>query len=213
MRTLASAVLILLCSTLALAQGNQGKSDGKTIYKVVGPDGTVTFTDVAPKNGKAVKLPQRQVSTVPAVKPKMPERKLSVDDGRAPAMQGGDFYIVYPADGSTITPGERVLMMEVAINPWPLGGHSVIALIDGRPSPAVPDSTAVNISAIERGTHTLQAVLLDADGRELGRSQVITVFVKRPGLQVPDIPAAGAPQAPQMPAAPGVRPRPQPLNR
>lgn len=207
------ALLIIAAPAFAGGDGSdQSVSGGSVVYKTVGPDGSVVFTDTPPPDGKAERIKLGPINVQPRP---MPTRKLSPkkqdEDDRRRAYTGPvNFAIVSPQNGATIPPGQRFIVMEVAIEPIPPQGHQVFAVVDGQPWLGSSSGNRLDISALERGTHTLQAVLTDPGGNVLARSQIINLYVKRPGDQVPDFPGATAPQAPKSPAAPGLARPPQP---
>ncbi|WP_345550939.1 DUF4124 domain-containing protein [Microbulbifer aestuariivivens] len=203
----------LLLAGAALAGGDgadEPSSGGSVVYKTVAPDGSVVFSDTPPPDGKAERIVLAPTNIQPVVQSRpMPTRKLSPRDGdNEKPWRLASFAIVSPENGATIPPGQRFVVMQVAIEPPPPRGHRVYAVVDGQPWLGSSTGDRLDISSLERGTHTLQAVLTDADGNVLARSQIINLYVKRPGDQVPDSPAGQATQAPKAPAAPGL-PRPK----
>ena len=214
---------LVLAAPLVAQQGadtddKKSSSSSGSVYKIVGPDGRVTFSDSPPAGEKAEKVEIGPINVQPiGPKPPLRTRKLSPDSGKK---RSGDQYdqgpvnfaIVSPANDATIPPGQRFIVLQVALNPVPEDGFEFFAVIDGQRWSGTSSSTSLDISALERGTHTIQAVLLGAGGRPLAQSQTIQVHVKRPGGQLPDFPAEQAPQMPKLPQAPGVAkpPRPQP---
>ncbi|WP_295802418.1 DUF4124 domain-containing protein [uncultured Microbulbifer sp.] len=189
------------------------QTDTKTVYKVVGPDGSVTFSDSPPPGKKSEKVTIGRTNVQPITLPRdLPTRRLTPDDQqqRDRRDQGPiRFAIVSPANDATIPPGQRFIVLQVAMNPVPVDGHEFFAVVDGQRWAGTSSGTSLDISALERGTHTIQAVLLGAGGRPLAQSQAIRIHVKRPGGQVPDFPAEQAPQMPKTPQAPGVPKPPQ----
>lgn len=188
---------------------NTARSGGGTIYKTTGPNGEVVFTDTPPVGAdkdKTEKVEIGPTNVQPIALPRpLPTRKLSPRDQ---ADDRDDRYtgpyriaIVNPVDGATIPPGQRTVVLQVALDPVPRGGHQFFAVVDGQPWRGGSSGTSLDISAMERGTHSVQAVLTDPAGNVLARSQPITVYVKRPGGTLPDNPAPRAPQAPQAPQA------------
>ncbi|KUJ83854.1 DUF4124 domain-containing protein [Microbulbifer flavimaris] len=201
------ALLTIAAPALAGSDGSdESASSGSVVYKTVGPDGSVVFTDTPPPDGKAERIELGPVNVQPRP---MPNRKLSPKkqdtDDRPRAYAGPvNFAIVSPTNGATITPGQRFIVMQVAIEPLPPQGHQVFAVVDGQPWLGSSSGNRLDISALERGSHTLQAVLTDPGGNVLARSQIINLYVQRPGDQVPDFPGAQAPKAPRSPAAPAL---------
>lgn len=198
--------LLLVTPLLALA-GDDGTDDptpGNTIYKTVGPDGQVIFSDTPPADSKAEKVEVGPTNVQPIVAPRpLPTRKLSPRDRDRQDDQGPfNFTIVSPQSGTTITPGQRFIVLEVAVNPVPRDGYRFFAVVDGRPWVGSSSGTSLDLSALERGTHQIQAVLTDLSGNPLAQSQTITLYVKRPSVDAPANPAPQAPQAPRAQPAP-----------
>ncbi|WP_346838081.1 DUF4124 domain-containing protein [Microbulbifer sp. SAOS-129_SWC] len=227
-------LLITLCCLVPLASlapqaalaGDTGydpntrkvQSDGHTIYKTVGPDGSIVFTDTPPVgDGKAEKVEVGPTNVQPITLPKpLPVRKLSPKkkDQRKDQYQGPySIAITNPADGATIPPGQRSIVLQVAVNPVPEAGSQFYAVVDGQPWQGGSGGTSLDISALERGTHSVQAVLTDPGGNVLAQSPAITIYVKRPGGTLPDNPAPRAQPAPKAPQAPGLKPSKQPRKR
>ncbi|WP_199775502.1 DUF4124 domain-containing protein [Microbulbifer pacificus] len=223
-RRIALLALLLAAPVMAFQEAEtQGEKApaGTSVYKIVGPDGRVTFSDTAPAGSKAEKIRIGPINVQPTP---LPERKLSPrdreeregDDGereeRSYAQGPVNFAIVSPANDATIPPGQRFIVLQVAMDPVPRDGYAFYAVIDGQRWSGTSSGASLDISALERGTHTIQAVLVDTAGRPLAQSQMIQVHVKRPGGQVPDFPAEQAPQMPKAPQVPGIAnpPKPQP---
>lgn len=214
MAAVLAAPLIALAGGSGLDDGDKGsQSGGGTVYKTTGPNGEVVFTDTPPVgSGKdeveKVEIGPTNVQPVAPPGP-LPRRKLSPQDqGEDDAerdRQEGPFSIaiVSPGDGATIPPGQRAVVLQVALDPVPRGGHQFFAVVDGQPWQGGSSGTSLDISALERGTHSVQAVLTDGAGNVLAQSRPITLYVKRPGARVPDNAAPRAKQAPRAPVAPG----------
>lgn len=214
---LAAPALALQDSGAAAEAQSENSSGGTSVYRIVGPDGRVTFSDTAPAGSKAEKIAIGPTNVQPTP---LPLRKLSPRDrdareeraARSDDQRPVNFAIVSPANDATIPPGQRFIVLQVALDPVPRDGYAFYVVIDGQRWSGTSSGTSLDISALERGTHTIQAVLLDAGGQPLAQSQVIQVHVKRPGGQVPDFPAEQAPQMPKAPQVPGIAspPKPQP---
>lgn len=209
---------LLLTTPLATLAGGDGTDDppaGNAIYKSVGPDGRVVFSDKPLPGEKTEKVDLGPTNVQPIALPRpLPTRKLSPKDRRE---QGDEyagpinFAIVSPQDGATIPPGQRVIVLQVAVDPVPRTGYRFFAVVDGQPWAGSSSGTSLDISALERGSHSVQAVLTDPGGNVLAQSQAVTIYVHRPGGTVPDNPAGQAQQAPKAPVAPGL-PKAQPNN-
>ncbi|MEW5249655.1 DUF4124 domain-containing protein [Microbulbifer sp. 2201CG32-9] len=208
---LAAACSCALAGGSGLDESDGGDTSAGAIYKTVGPNGEVVFTDTPPVDGKSERVQLGPINVQPISLPKpIPTRKLSPKDKRDPgAAYSGpvNVTIVSPASGATIPPGQRFIVLQVAIDPPLPQGHRFYAVVDGQRWRGSSSGTSLDISALERGSHSVQALLTDPSGKLLARSQTIMIYVKRPGDQVPEFGAPQATPAPQAPAAPGLVPK------
>lgn len=113
--------------------------------------------------------------------------------------------ITNPAHDSSIRSNEGDLTLTVVTDPPLSGSHLLKVSIDGVPSQTgVPGTGAathqLTVHNVDRGTHELAAIVVDARGEELQRSPSITVHLQRTSLNQPG--RTGANQAPRAPAAP-----------
>ncbi|MFA0809735.1 DUF4124 domain-containing protein [Microbulbifer epialgicus] len=188
---LLSAPLVLFAGLAAA--GSNGIEGSGAIYKIVSPDGKVTFSDTPPPNGRTEEVELGPINVQPIVVPRpLPTRKLSPKNEDTGASEKESYSgsvsirIVSPQDGATIPPGQRFIALQVNVQPQYPEGASFYAIVDGQPWRGSSDSTGLDISALERGSHSLQAILTDASGKVLAKSQVITVFVHRPSVAMLD---------------------------
>lgn len=212
---LSALLLAAPLATLAGGDGTDEPAPGNAIYKSVSPDGRVVFSDKPLPGEQAEKVELGPTNVQPIALPRpLPTRKLSPADprGRDDEYAGPiNFAIVSPQDGATIPPGQRVIVLQVAVDPVPRTGYQFFAVVDGQRWAGSSSGTSLDISALERGSHSVQAVLTDPGGNVLARSQAITIYVHRPGGTLPDSPAGQAQRAPKAPVSPGL-PKAQPNN-
>lgn len=169
MRRLACLLLI----TTALAAGAEDK-----VYRYVGPDGAIHYTDKPPtKDAKPVQLPQLQTfqssrgtSSAPAVtttpqRPAAPQFSLSIDS---------------PTPEQTFRDVGAQITVTVSILPGLVTGYGLIYSVDGQPQhEGALGQTSFNVGSLERGSHTLSVSLVNDKGSEVA-SNSITVHMKPP---------------------------------
>lgn len=163
-----SAVLALLLALPAQAQ----------VYRIVNPDGSVTFTDQPQQGAEPVKLPP--VSTYPAPRAAAP--------AGAPPQGGQDadtgynrFEVISPEPEATIRDNEGNVSLQLRVDP-PLrvaDGHRIQYMVNGVDQGEPSSHPGVTIHNVDRGSHSLSARLLDADGNTLMTTPAVTVFVHR----------------------------------
>jgi hypothetical protein len=109
--------------------------------------------------------------------------------------------IISPSNEETISNTGGNLTMEVAVYPPLRVTDRIDVILDGRPQQLGSRSLSVTIPEVFRGEHTIQAVILGEDGRELLRSGSVTVFVRQTSLLTPPPQRAPLPPPPRPPAS------------
>lgn len=177
-----------LAVPLMVFAGPDGNKESGAIYKIVGADGQVTFSDTPPVGGQAEKVELAPINIQPITLPRpLPMRKLSpkADSGAGENTGPVSIQIVSPQDGTTIPPGQRLVALQVDVQPVYPDGARFFAVIDGQPWRGSSSGSALDISMLERGSHSVQVVLTDASGRVLAQSPMITLYVQRPSVNLP----------------------------
>ncbi|MDF1655205.1 MAG: hypothetical protein P1U34_08850 [Coxiellaceae bacterium] len=152
------------------------------IYRTVSPDGSVVFTDKN-VNGDAEKVKLKPVSvSKPAT-----EVTLTPQDLQLPAKttSSADGYytsvkIMTPQDGDTLWNQPKTPVV-VGVTPPLQPGDKVQLKMDGK---VVRTNTtgSFELDYVERGIHTFEAQVLNAQGKVLRYSKTIKVYVQRTGL-------------------------------
>lgn len=159
------------------------------VYKSVGPDGTVTYTDRPPPGATEIQLPKfptpaplpaPATSTTTAPAPSAPP---SGAQNTAPASFPGysKLTLVTPAHDATVRENTGSIEVTLVSEPaWdPQWGHSIKVILDGKLLPDVYTTPKFQLNNADRGTHTLQVIVLDAKQNELISSQTVTFHMKR----------------------------------
>lgn len=147
------------------------------VYKWVDEQGNVHYGDVPPGGTPAEPLQLPGLSTyrdrtpAPATEPAKP----------APAPFAGytKVAIVQPEPGSAVRANDQRVAVSVALEPPLQPGHAVVILLDGNPVGAPYAGTAVELSGVYRGEHSLQARIVDANGKQLAESATITFTLRQ----------------------------------
>jgi hypothetical protein len=93
--------------------------------------------------------------------------------------------VISPADGETLTNIGGTLTMEVAVYPRLQAAHQIDVIFNGERRNLGSRSLSLTIADVFRGEHSIQAVIVAADGSELLRSAPITVFVRQTSVLTP----------------------------
>ncbi|MDO9371667.1 MAG: DUF4124 domain-containing protein [Gammaproteobacteria bacterium] len=166
------------------------------VYKWVGPDGNVTYSDKPQPGATEIEMPKfpavapitAPVTTAPAASgptgDKIPPEK---KDAKPATIFKSyvKFSIVTPENDATARENDGNVNVELVTEPaWnPQWGHKARVMLDGKPLPDMQTTAKFQLKNIDRGTHSLQATMLDAKGAVLATSQTITFHLKRRSTQ------------------------------
>lgn len=212
MKTINTALLTpVLAIALALLPLT---ADAKKVYKVIDENGKVIYTDQAPAEGteaETITLPE--TNTTPATRAAKPttQAPTSAAEPTAAAITYKRIEITAPDHQQTIPAGQQTVSVELALTPALAPEHKVQMIFDGSPWGEPAPVTRFVLENLERGEHQLQVEIIDSEGKRLGRSNTVTIYVQRPSvlsskLQLPETnsgsnvqragAASGAPQSP-----------------
>lgn len=113
----------------------------------------------------------------------------------ATAATAASIRITSPANEETIHDNSGNVSIELQAD---LGGKQrVRLLLDGKPT--MPDGvrTSINLQGIERGEHTLEAMVLDEDGSTAAASGPVTFFMWQASTNLPPRNPKPAPSPPK----------------
>lgn len=152
------------------------------VYRSVDDDGNVVFSD-QPSPG-AEKLDVQEIQTI-ETRPLAPPPLPAPPDTTFPGYD--KIAITSPEYDATIRDNQGNLSVTTVLEPQLQTGlgHQLLLYMDGKPVSEGGSATAFNLENIDRGTHSLQAVAVDRDGNEIGRSATTVVHMKRASISAP----------------------------
>jgi hypothetical protein len=170
--------LILLASSLALAA---------TVYKWVDENGTVHYSDQPHPNAQKVQV--QDVQTYPSSQTPSQAAATAKAQQQGPTPDARQSYrgcaIVNPQDGAALANPDS-LSVSVRTDPGVQPGDQVYILLDGAAlNGGNPTGSSFTISPVDRGTHTLQAVVRDSAGNLQCQTPGITVDVHQNSILNP----------------------------
>jgi uncharacterized protein DUF4124 len=174
MRKSAFTLLLLGCS-LALAQ---------TVYKWVDENGVVHYSDQPHANAEKVHVPAAQTYQAPPT--------ADAADVTAPPADNTNYYqgcaIVQPANAQAFANVDSLTIV-VQTDPQLRPGDRIFMTLDGQPlNGGAPTGASFTLSPVDRGTHTLQAVVRDGQGTTLCQPSGVTFDVQQNTLLNPNNP-------------------------
>lgn len=151
------------------------------VYKWVQPDGSIIYSDRQPAgNTSPTDLPPVQEIKMPPPPPSPPGSNPSDQADQTQTTAYTKLEITEPTDDSTIAGNAGQISIKLALEP-PLDaeqGDMVSIFLDGNEI-GQGKSTALTLTNVDRGTHSLQAVVKNAKGSALITSSSITVHLQR----------------------------------
>lgn len=160
--------LIATCASLCLlsiAAVNAAK-----LYKVVNPDGTITYTDQPVPGAEPVDLAGVNSAVVPSMRPATPPVSKK-KERKTPEYKLG---IVSPADGETIRNNLGELTIVARMEPQTGGTYQL--LMNGVPY-ASQDNPVFALEGVNRGEYQYQVQFLNNSGKVLASSEQRVLYL------------------------------------
>lgn len=170
-------VLITLMSVVSAA------AISATVYKWVDENGVTHYSDQPHENAEKVHVAAPQTYKATPLQPRAAARSESAQ--ASPTSTYDSCMVTSPSNEETL-PNAFSVTTSVQVSPAPHGGDQLIVLFDGKPLPGFPaGGGSFTIADIDRGTHTLQAVVQDQGGKVLCHSSSVSFTVLQPSLLNP----------------------------
>ena len=164
----------LLCLILAA-----GAAQAQKIYKWTLPDGKIVYSDKPPPADQAEEVtlePLQTIKTRPV--PALPQSSVKTE----PKEVGyEEFKVTSPSNDATIRDNGGNVNVSLSLTPGLQSGHEIEIMMDGNPIGS-GGSTSLTLADVDRGTHTVQATIKDADGKVVARSNSVIFHLKRGGV-------------------------------
>lgn len=167
------AVLLVLACACLNAQAE--------IYSHTNAQGEKSYSDrpTAGQTAQPVELPA--INRLPPVQRHI---KLSppVSQPSEPVVTYSQVQLLQPTAQQNLHNSGRSISIQVASNPALPSGHSYQLWLNGQPFGPTSQSTHWTVNEVDRGSHSLQVHVLDAQGRSLRASDSIQVHLHQTSL-------------------------------
>jgi hypothetical protein len=163
-----------------------GSAVDAAVYKSVDQQGNVVYTDEPTGDAKPIELPP--LSTVPAPDYRSLD-KADSEPEQDPA--AGGYYqqlsIVTPKPDETLRDNSGSIGVAVSIKPAlnRTQGHRMRYFLDGNAQGEPTPALETQFEDVDRGTHTVEAAVVDASGKELKRTSGVRFYLHRQSLNFP----------------------------
>ena len=154
------------------------------VYKLVLPDGSVIFSDQPVPGAERIKVPPAQTYKPPPIPVSSPRRSAE-KDRKVEARHYEELRITTPEDDTPVRENAGNVHIEVALSPAlrTAEGHRIVLYMDGEPVAEPGTRTVFDLKNVDRGTHQLQAAILDAQGKPIKTSDPVTFHLLRVSIR------------------------------
>jgi hypothetical protein len=175
-------VLIMATATLILSFDSGAAS---RIYKTVDANGNVVFTDIPPKDGEAGEaMTIENPNTFQPAAPESREQWIvdsadeNTEGAEAAAFTYQSLTISAPTSDEAIRENAGNVNVVANVVPELQTGHRVRILMDGKPEQAAARAVFM-LPNVDRGSHSVQAEVIDDTGKVLITSSSTTFHLQR----------------------------------
>jgi hypothetical protein len=158
--------LVFVCAT-ASAQ----------VYKRIGPDGQVYFSDQPGPDTEQVEVRPAQAVSLPPV----PRQTGAAQQPNDVSAAYSEFTVVSPTGDQGVRANDGNVMVSLSLQPELMPGHTVMLNVDGEDGEQIKtgDGLTIELSNLSRGLHTVEATVVDAQGNALIQTGPVSFNVLR----------------------------------
>ncbi len=168
---------IATCLSILLLAGMLSSVAQAVTYKWIDEEGNTIYSDT-PRAG-AEEIKDREVQTYSA--PPLPQTHTKPQQQTRQAPVYTSVVIASPENDAVIIENNDSVSVSVQVSP-PLSypfGHRMVLMVDGSPYAKPGSATSFTVQGLPRGSHQLQAEIVDKQGKHLISSSPVTIHVKR----------------------------------
>lgn len=154
-----------------------------TIYKWVDEKGVTHYSDQPRPGAETVEVAPTQTYSAPPAPSVNTNPPAETDTSRQPAYAACE--IASPANDEVLM-NVSTVSGSVRLQPQLAPGHTITVELDGSRAAGPMTSGQFTISPVDRGTHSLIAVVQDAYGQTACRTPAVTFHVRQPSVKAPN---------------------------
>jgi len=158
---------------------------GAEVFRQVGPDGEVSFSDTPAPGAERVNVDPAQTVSLPpvpqgAVGIQQSNRNAKADKKPAPAR----FAIVEPTNGQSVRANNGRVTVSLSLQPALLPGYTIDLVVNSGDEEKVYSGATLNfdLGDLSRGAHTVVARLKNGRGEQVVEAGPVTFYVLRVAL-------------------------------
>lgn len=156
-------IFLSLTSTLAVAE----------VYKWVGPDGRVQYSDRPVDGAKPIPI----TATTGSNKHETPLNPVVADTNLGPYTA---FEVINPESNSTLRHSGGTVPISLVLDPPLMSDHRLQIELDGQKVPGDMAGTQILLQGLSFGSHRAQAVILDEFEVSVAHTEVVNFHLRKP---------------------------------
>ncbi len=174
-----TSVLMLGC-LLASASLAQSTTRGREIWEWKDANGVTHYSDAPAPGARKIVI----IGATPTAAPATPATPVAAqpatpDLSRANAVQYTSLEIWSPENGASFFGADAVVNIRLRSEPELARGDRLLTYLDGKLIPG-ENLYEHNLSALDRGVHSIASLILDSKGNEKIRSAPVVFHIKQP---------------------------------
>jgi len=170
-------LVLALCLVLA-----SGAVQAQSVYKVIQRDGSVEFTDAPPPGAPAQPIAVPSLNTPGSL---LAPPIDTANQSAAGAPEGySEFRITRPENDTSFWNTGGSVNVDLSLEPSLRAGDKIDLFLDGR-SIGGGTATAITLTDMNRGSHSIRAAIKNADGQVVARSNTVTFMLQKGSLLSP----------------------------
>lgn len=162
-------------------------SPAATLYRWVDENGRVHYSDRPQQGAETLEVEPAQTFEAPKPRATQPARRPAAAPEAAepaePAVSYASLAVRSPTQDQVLWNIGTVLPVALALEPALQPGHRIVLRFNGAAVDAWPGTaTSGQVRDVYRGTHTVSAEIVDANGTVLKTSAPVTFYVKQTSI-------------------------------
>lgn len=149
------------------------------VYKSIDANGNTIYSDQPSAGAQPVKLPPISIAPTPAINA-APTTVPAVNSAVVtPVLVYTQLDLISPLNDQTVWDNNGTVPVSVAVSPAVAASHTLQLILDGKLVAASSSDTAFTLNNLDRGTHVLQAQIIDSKKRVIKVSNVVTFYLHK----------------------------------
>jgi hypothetical protein len=147
----------------------------RDVYKYISEEGEVIYSERYHPEAERIQVSDKKKTSTTA----SDLDELS-DQERAQAGEYVSFDIVQPSDNETVRNQEGTVNVGISLSPSLYENHVIHLYVDGTKLGSDIKQTQLVLQQLGRGSHTLQAKIVDSEGATIKSSKTVTFQLRQP---------------------------------